>query len=501
MIGKRAFILFSSSQFCPFERRARPLFRNHPWAQRNVNGGLVVNGRLAAAVAVVVVVPWLSLMLLLVVVTVVVMVVVIVAVTVIVVVIVVVVAVVVVIIVVVVVVTVVLVMVVVIVVLVVVVVIVVVLVVVMVVAIVVVVMTMIAFVTVVTVVVIVVGVRMVPIVVVPIVVVVVVVGFGPSHYKGWQIVGTDATNGQVHSFLSPFPGIDLVQEFRRRIAQIDRLHSGRKAKGDKKVGFVRGPIPPFEELGKGPGLHFRGLQTGNQESHFGLAQPGPVQKVFWVSGSNIDLQVVGVATKESSVLEQSRAIPWRRGVLQTVHGPTHFVLDAAQLGNPNIVGTVHAGKNRRNNGHEVQSVSRIGLWIPCGHGHDVGGRVGTDGSQGDGFWPLPLRVGLEKYLEQLGWIRLGIVNGHPTHENGPIDSSQKTQHVGLDAVYIGPRLDGPQRHAKGFYAGYQRQHLLGYPRSVDGSECFGVQAHQVGIVDGVFHSRFSRGGGGFLLFR
>lgn len=318
------------------------------------------------------------------------------------------------------------------------------------------VMTMIAVVAVVTVVVIVVRMRMMPIVVVAIVlvvIIVVVVGLGPSHYKGWQIVGTDPTNGQVHSFLSSFPGIDLVQEFGRGIAQIDHLHSGRKAQGDKKVRFVGGPIASFEELGEGPGLHFGGLQTGNQESHFGLAEPGPVQKVLWVSGSYIDLQVIGVPTKESSVLEQSRAIPWRRGVLQTVHGATHFVLDAPQLGDSNIVSTVHAGENRRNDGHEVQSVSWIGLWIPCRHGHNVGWGFGTDGSQSDGFWPLPLGVGLEENFEQLGWIGLGVVNGHPTHENGPIDSSQKAQNVGLDAVNVRPRLDGPQRHAKGFHAG------------------------------------------------
>ena len=81
---------------------------------------------------------------------------------------------------------------------------------------------------------------------------------------------------------------------------------------------------------------------------------------------------------------------------------------------------------------------------------------------------------------------IGIPPADPSHHDGVVDTTQEAKNVRVDAVCVGPCLDGTKCDSKVMYIGDHRQQILGDSHAVHTSYTRLVQPLKVRVINDVF---------------
>lgn len=133
--------------------------------------------------------------------------------------------------------------------------------------------------------------------------------------------------------------------------------------------------------------------------------------------------------------------------LSLEHSANHFFGDLKFPHNDffggirDVMRGVHAGEGGCDDGHHVLTVVGVLSGVPDAVGQQIRVCGLFDGGEHHGLvWsPLPLPVQRKKTHDDHRGVVVGVQLAHPRHQDGALDTAEKTEHVGRDAAGLGER--------------------------------------------------------------
>lgn len=213
--------------------------------------------------------------------------------------------------------------------------------------------------------------------------------------------------------------------------------------------------------------------------NLGLDESAPFQMVLRGRARSYEYQVVFVLPEKRGWLEQ--LVP--RGLAHDdLFGDDQALLERllhdASRRRGHVERRVLLGISRSDDGHEVVPIRDVDPRVPDGETQVAVFWL----LQQHWLWPGPLRENEEELLDEGGGDGVGVELANSGHEHGPGHATQEAQGVAVDALLLGPDLDGPEGEAEVVDAGHEAQDLVRHAATVQAANALGVEVLQEHVV-------------------